>query len=237
MLIGPQNSPLEGPLDARLQQLRTRIAQACATAGRASDAVLLLAVSKGHPAAAVRGAAALGLHAFGESYVQEALPKIAALADLPLQWHFIGRLQANKTRAVAGHFDWVHGVDSLHLAQRLAAQRPAQRPALNVCLQVNVAGERHKGGVAPAQLGALAQAVHGLPGLRLRGLMGILPAGLAAAPRRALFAEIVALATQLRAGGLPLDTLSLGMSDDFEDAIAAGSTVVRIGTALFGPRP
>ncbi|MFT3907153.1 MAG: YggS family pyridoxal phosphate-dependent enzyme [Steroidobacteraceae bacterium] len=227
---------MDAQLATRIRALRSSLDAACRACQRDPAEVLLVAVSKGHPADAVRSAARTGLEHFGESYVQEALPKLARLADMELQWHFIGRLQANKTRAVAEHFHWVHGVDQLKLAQRLSAQRPHYAPPLNVCIQVNIAGEAQKAGVAPGQLEALAHAVHDLPGLRLRGLMGILPAGLQTPRRRALFGQIAALAARLRRGGLPLDTLSMGMSDDYEDAIVAGATIVRIGTALFGTR-
>jgi pyridoxal phosphate enzyme (YggS family) len=193
-------------------------------------------VSKGHAADAVRALAALGQRAFGESYLQEALPKMAGLADLPLEWHFIGRLQANKTRAVAEHFDWVHGLDRLKLAERLAAQRPTRCAPLNVCLQVKPADDPGKAGLAPEAAAGLAPQVAALPGLRLRGLMCILPEGLAADAQHQHFAAVATLQARLVAAGLALDTLSMGMSGDYPVAIAAGSTLVRLGTALFGPR-
>jgi len=220
------------------QQVHSRIASACASAGRPVQAVTLLAVSKTQSAAAVREAVAAGQLAFGENYVQEALDKMAALADLRerLQWHLIGPLQSNKTRVVAEHFDWVHSVDRLKIAQRLSEQRPAHLPPLQLCLQVNISGEASKSGVAPADVPALAQAVAALPRVTLRGLMSIPEpaADLAAqcAPHRAL-RELLA---QLQAQGLGVDTLSMGMSADLEAAVAEGATVVRIGTAIFGAR-
>jgi hypothetical protein len=202
--------------------------------------VSLLAVSKTFGPDSVREAHAAGQMAFGENYVQEALAKIEALADLraQLQWHFIGPLQSNKTRPVAEVFDWVHSVDRLKIAERLAAQRPAGLPALNVCLQVNVSGEASKGGVAPAELPALAAAVAALaPGqLRLRGLMSIPEPTDDAGQQRAAHRRLRELLEALRQQGLVLDTLSMGMSADLEAAIAEGSTIVRIGTAIFGAR-
>jgi pyridoxal phosphate enzyme (YggS family) len=220
-----------------LQFVRTRIAAACARAGRDVAQVTLLAVSKTQPAAAVRAAYDAGQRAFGENYVQEGVDKIIALADLPdLVWHCIGPLQSNKTRLVAGHFDWAHGVDRLKIAERLSAQRPPDKPPLNVCIQVNIDGGPSKAGVAPADALALAQAVARLPGLRLRGLM-TLPDPVPEAQMRAKHARARQLLQALRAAGLPLDTLSMGMSADLETAIAEGATLVRIGTAIFGTRP
>ena len=226
-------------LEQRLGQVRQRIVQACVGAGRDPAGVSLLAVSKLQPAQAVRRALQAGQCAFGENYVQEALDKMAALADLRglIQWHLIGPLQSNKTRAVAEAFDWVHSVDRLKIAQRLSDQRPAGLPPLNVCLQVNTSGEDSKSGAQPDEVPQLAAAVAALPRRRLRGLMAIPePAqGLQAqqAPHRALRL----LQEALRRQGLVLDTLSMGMSDDLEAAIAEGSTMVRVGTAVFGPRP
>ncbi|MBL0150558.1 MAG: YggS family pyridoxal phosphate-dependent enzyme [Ideonella sp.] len=221
-----------------LQEVRSRIASACASAGRPVQAVTLLAVSKTQGAAAVREAVAAGQQAFGENYVQEALDKIAALADLraQLQWHLIGPLQSNKTRVVAAAFDWVHSVDRLKIAQRLSEQRPPHLGPLQLCLQVNVSGEASKSGVAPAEVPALAQAVATLPHVTLRGLMSI-PEPVAdplaqRVPHRAL-RELLA---RLQAMGLALDTLSMGMSADLEAAVAEGSTMLRIGTAIFGAR-
>lgn len=223
----------------KLRQVHSRIAQACAAAGRPVDSVTLLCVSKTFGADAVREAFDAGERAFGENYVQEALDKIAALADLraQLQWHLIGPLQSNKTRPVAEAFDWVHSVDRLKIAQRLAEQRPPQLAPLQVCLQVNISGEASKNGLAPAEVPALARAVAALPRLRLRGLMAI-PEPVAdplaqRAPHRALRELLAAL----NADGLGLDTLSMGMSADLEAAVAEGATLVRIGTAIFGGRP
>jgi pyridoxal phosphate enzyme (YggS family) len=236
MLIGPQNSALLGTLSASLGALQQEMATSARSAGRSEDSVTLIAVSKGHPPEAVRAAAGLGLRDFGESYLQEALPKIAGLRDLDLRWHFIGRIQSNKTRAIAEQFDWVHGIDRLQVAQRLSAQRPHFAPLLQSCIQVNIDGEAGKAGVAPAAAADLASAVQALPRLRMRGLMCILPEGRGAAADRRSFAALRALLQQLAARGLVLDTLSMGMSGDFREAIAEGATMVRIGTALFGPR-
>ena len=242
MLIGPQISPADTALAARLAALRAAIGSAASRAGRTEESITLIAVSKGHAAGQVRQAFSLGIRHVGESYVQEALAKRAVLADLPLVWHFIGRLQTNKTRPIAEQFDWVHGVDRLHIAERLSAQRPATLPALNVCVQVSVAGEAGKGGVAPASLAPLAAAIGCLPRLRLRGLMCILPANLAPDANRALFAVLGECLARLNASysdsptAARLDTLSMGMSEDFAEAIAEGATCIRIGTALFGPR-
>ena len=224
-----------------LAQVRSRIEKACAAAGRNVDGVTLLAVSKTQPAAAVRQAAEAGQRAFGENYVQEALDKIAALADLrgQLEWHLIGPLQSNKTRPVAEAFDWVHSVDRLKIAQRLAEQRPAGLPPLQVCLQVNISGEGSKNGLAPAEVPALARAVAALPAdrLRLRGLMAIPEPAADDAARRAPHRALRELLAALNDGGLALDTLSMGMSADLEAAIAEGATLVRVGTAIFGSRP
>ena len=198
--------------------------------------VTLLAVSKTFGPGAVREAHAAGQLAFGENYVQEALQKMADLADLPLQWHCIGPLQSNKTRPVAEHFDWVHTVDRLKIAERLAAQRPPERPPLNVCIQVNVDGGPTKAGVAPAETLALARAVAALPGLRLRGIMTIPEPASNFVAARALHASARAVFDQLNAAGLALDTLSMGMSADLEAAVAEGSTLVRVGSAIFGRR-
>ena len=199
--------------------------------------VTLLAVSKTFSPGAVRKAHAAGQMAFGENYVQEALQKMADLADLPLQWHCIGPLQSNKTRPVAEHFDWVHTVDRLKIAERLAAQRPPERPPLNVCIQVNIDGGPTKAGVAPAEALALARAVAALPGLRLRGIMTIPEPASDFMAARALHAGARAIFDQLNAAGLALDTLSMGMSADLEAAVAEGSTMVRVGRAIFGGRP
>jgi PLP dependent protein len=230
MLRSSQNLP------ERIRALRARVAAAAASAGRNADSVTLLAVSKGQPAPLIRAAATEGLRDIGESYLGEALGKMEVLADLPLTWHFIGRLQANKTRQVAERFAWVHGLDRLKIAERLAAQRPYHAPALNVCIQVNLAGESTKGGVPPGEAPALAAAVAALPRLTLRGLMCIPPEEGDRRRQREWFARLRVLEDALNAGGLALDTLSMGMSGDFESAIEEGATLVRIGTALFGPR-
>ncbi|SDJ53353.1 hypothetical protein SAMN05216189_101887 [Pseudomonas delhiensis] len=216
-----------------IAKVRERIREAEQACGRPSGGVALLAVSKTKPAAAIREAHAAGLVDFGENYLQEALGKQAELADLALTWHFIGPIQSNKTRPIAEHFHWVHSVDRLKVAERLSAQRPAQLPALNVCLQVNVSGEASKSGCAPEELPALAAAVAALPNLKLRGLMAIPEPTEDVAAQRAAFARLRELLTALNLG---LDTLSMGMSHDLEAAIAEGATCVRIGTALFGAR-
>jgi len=231
MLRSSQNLP------ERVRSLRERMAAAAATAGRNVDSVTFLAVSKSQPAQRIRAAAAAGLTDIGESYLAEALGKMEELADLPLTWHFIGRLQANKTRQVAERFAWVHGIDRLKIAERLAAQRPFHAPPLNVCIQVNLAGEATKGGASGPEVADLAAAVAALPRLTLRGLMCIPPAETDPARQREWFARLRVLRDALNQGGLTLDTLSMGMSDDFEAAILEGATIVRIGTALFGPRP
>jgi len=231
MLMGPQNLP------QRVRNVRNRIERAAASGERSVDCITLLAVSKAQPVELMRAAAALGVRDFGESYLQEALEKMPALGDVELTWHFVGRLQANKTRPIAESFAWVHGVDRLKIAERLAAQRPYYAPPLNLCLQVNVAGEAAKAGVAPADLPALAAAVAALPRVRLRGLMCIPPEEAEAARQRAWFARLRELLQSLNDSGARLDTLSMGMSADFEAAILEGATIVRVGTALFGPRP
>ena len=229
--MSPQN------LAAAVRKVRERIARAAQDAGRSAQSVTLLAVGKAQPVGLLTAAAACGISDFGESYLQEALEKIAALQERTLTWHFIGRIQANKTRPIAEHFAWVHAVDRLKIAERLAAQRPAHLAPLNVCLEVNVAGELSKGGIAPAELPELARAVAALPRLALRGLMCIPPEESEPARQRAWFARLRALFEQLNAAGTRLDTLSMGMSADFEAAIAEGATIVRVGTALFGARP
>lgn len=216
-----------------LSAISARIASAAQAAGRDPASVQLLAVSKTKPASAIREIHAAGVCDFGENYLQEALTKQQALSDLPLIWHFIGPIQSNKTKAIAEHFDWVHSVDRLKIAQRLSEQRPVGLPPLNICLQVNVSGEDSKSGCTPADLPALAKAVAALPNLRLRGLMAIPEPTDDRAAQEAAFATL----RQLQEGlGLGLDTLSMGMSHDLEAAIAQGATWVRIGTALFGAR-
>ncbi|WP_223445337.1 MULTISPECIES: YggS family pyridoxal phosphate-dependent enzyme [Pseudomonas] len=211
----------------------SRINAATLAANRAENSVRLLAVSKTKPAQDLREAYAAGLRDFGENYLQEALGKQVELADLPLIWHFIGPIQSNKTRAIAEHFDWVHSVDRLKVAQRLSEQRPADLPPLNICIQVNVSGEASKSGCTPADLPALANAISNLPCLKLRGLMAIPEPTEDRAAQDAAFAAVQSLQASLN---LPLDTLSMGMSHDLESAIAQGATWVRIGTALFGAR-
>ena len=230
MLIGPQNLP------ENVRNVRAAIAAAALRCGRNVASVTLLAVAKGQGAQSVREVAAAGVAHIGENYLQEALPRIEARADLDLTWHFIGSLQANKTRAVAEHFSWVHGVDRLKLAERLAAQRPFHAPPLNVCIQVNVAAESGKGGVAPGEVATLAAAIRALPRMRLRGLMCLPPAETEPARQRHWFALLRESLASLRATGFDLDTLSMGMSGDFEAAIEEGATLLRIGTAVFGPR-
>lgn len=230
-------APLGAPLPAtRLHAVQTRIARAAAEAGRAAADIRLLAVSKTFGAAAVRDLAACGQHAFGESYVQEALQKQAQLNDLPLEWHFIGPIQSNKTRAIAENFSWVHSVDRLKIAERLSAQRPPGLPPLQVCIEVNVSGEASKGGVAVDALPALADAVAALPGLALRGLMAIPAPTPDMAGQRAAFRQVRKAFAALARCGHVLDTLSMGMSGDLDAAIMEGATIVRVGTALFGER-
>ncbi|QYD69660.1 YggS family pyridoxal phosphate-dependent enzyme [Paraburkholderia edwinii] len=221
-----------------LDAVRQRIALAAQVAGRDPRSVALLAVSKTFPAEDVRAAHAAGQRAFGENYVQEALTKLDALADLreSIEWHFIGPLQSNKTRPVAERFDWVHSIDRLKIAQRLAEQRPDGMPPLNVCVQVNVSGEASKSGVLPEEAADVAHAIAALPTLRLRGLMAIPePAG-SIEQQRVPHRALRELFDRLRAAGLELDTLSMGMSDDLEAAVLEGATMVRIGTAIFGAR-
>lgn len=223
-----------------LQAVRQQIATAAHTSGREAQDVTLLAVSKTFGADAVIAAAAAGQRAFGENYLQEALDKIAVLRatrpDLALEWHFIGPIQSNKTRAIAEQFDWVHTVERERIAQRLSAQRPADLPPLNLCLQVNISGEATKSGVLPSEAGALAHAIAAMPRVQLRGLMAIPAPQPDVQKQRAAFAQLRLLQQQLCAQGLPLDTLSMGMSDDMPAAIAEGATIVRIGSAIFGNR-
>ncbi len=228
-------------ISLNLEQVRARIQAACQAAGRAPAEVTLLAVSKTFGPEAVRAAAACGQRAFGENYLQEAVEKMAQLAedaDAPtLEWHCIGPIQSNKTRLVAEHFDWAHTVDRLKTAQRLSQQRPAHRAPLNVCIQVNIDGGANKAGVMPEETLALAREIATLPGLALRGLMTIPEPAADFESQRAVHLRARALFDQLRAHGLALDTLSMGMTSDLEAAIAAGSTMVRVGTAIFGGRP
>ena len=227
-------------IEEKLQAVRRAIAQAASDARRPADSVTLLAVSKTFGADAVLAAAAAGQTAFGENYLQEALDKIAAvrlaLPQASLAWHFIGPIQSNKTRPIAEHFDWVHTVEREKIAARLSEQRPEGMPDINICLQVNISGEESKSGVAPDDLPALAHAVAKLPRLRLRGLMAIPEPQSEPALQRAAFAQLRELYEQLRAEGLPLDTLSMGMSADLQAAVLEGATIVRVGSAIFGAR-
>ena len=224
----------------KLQAVAATIHATCQAAGRASGSVQLLAVSKTFPAAAVIEALGAGQRAFGENYLQEALDKIAAVAAAvpgeALEWHFIGPIQSNKTRPIAASFAWVHTVERLKIAERLSEQRPAGMAPLNVCIQVNISGEASKSGATPEQLPELARQVALLPNLVLRGLMAIPEPEADEAKQRAAFARLRLLAEQLRAGGLALDTLSMGMSADMGAAIAEGATIVRVGSAIFGTR-
>ncbi len=230
MLIGPQN------LTLHVNHVRSRIRSAAIAAGRDPESVTLVAVTKAKTAESVRLAATAGVTDFGENYLQEAQVKMDQLADLKLAWHFIGGIQSNKTKTIAERFDWVQSVDRFSVARRLSDQRPFHAPPLNVCIQVALVPEPAKGGVAPDGLAELATAVAALPRLKLRGLMSVPPPQPNAAAERAVFASLRAALADLNAGGLRLDTLSMGMSGDFESAIAEGATLVRIGTALFGAR-
>ena len=231
MLSRPQNC------SESVRIAQTRIAEACTNAGRSVHSVTLLAVSKGQSSAAIDSAARAGIEHFGENFLQESLPKIESLAGRELTWHFIGRLQANKTRPVAENFSWVHAVDRFKIAERLSAQRPYHAPPLNVCLQLHVGGEASKGGVDDTAVRELANQVAALPRLRLRGLMSMPPAETEVARQRHWFRETRQVFDYLNEHGLGLDVLSMGTTADFEAAILEGSTMVRIGTAIFGPRP
>lgn len=230
------SAELQDRISRQLAQVHGRIADACADAGRSPETVTLVAVSKTQPAAAIAAAAAAGQRDFGENYLQEALAKQPVLAGQGLVWHFIGPIQSNKTREIAAHFDWVHGVDRLKIAQRLSEQRPAALAPLQICLQVNISGEDSKSGVAPADVSTLAAQVAGLPRLQLRGLMAIPAPVRAGGDLREPFRALRWLQQSLNNAGLALDTLSMGMSDDLEAAVAEGATQVRIGTAIFGAR-
>ena len=222
---------------ARLAGVQNRISAAETRFGRAPGSVALLAVSKKQSARAIRDAHAAGQRAFGENYLQEALAKMADLADLPLEWHFIGQIQANKTRQIAEHFSWVHGLDDAHHAERLSRQRPPGLPPLKACLQINVSGEETKNGVPPEEAAAVVAACRKLPGLELVGLMGMPAPAVGEAAQRQPFLALRQLRDRLATPDRPLRELSMGMSDDLEAAIAEGATLVRIGTAIFGARP
>ena len=230
MLIGPQNSTL------LVNHVRSRISQAAKAAGRDPAAVTLIAVTKAQTAESIRVAATAGVTDFGENYLQEASSKMDLLSDLDVRWHFIGGIQSNKTRAIAERFDWVQSIDRLSIARRLSEQRPYHAPPLNLCIQVELVPEPNKGGIAPGEIGPLAAAVAQLPRVRLRGLMCVPPPQPHVAAERAVFARLRTLLEELNASGHKLDTLSMGMSADFESAIAEGATLVRLGTALFGER-
>jgi pyridoxal phosphate enzyme (YggS family) len=239
MLIGPQNyAPMydESALIRRLHDVRSRLDQAAARCGRNPADIRLVAVSKQHPAEAVRLLADAGQRDFGENYLQEALPKLEALKDLPLTWHYIGQIQSNKTRPIAEHFAWVHTVDRLRIAERLNEQRPHYAAAINVCIQVKLADEPGKAGVSLEEVASLAHAINKLPKLSLRGLMCIPPPAATVTEQRSYFATLARTLVELNSRGLSLDTLSMGMSDDAEAAIAQGATIVRVGTAIFGER-
>ena len=220
----------------RLAHVQERIHRAAMAAGRSPGEIMLLAVSKTKPASDVAAAFGAGQRAFGENYLQDALPKIRTLADKDIEWHFIGRLQSNKCADISRHFTWVHGIDSLKHAEQLSSHRPAELPPLQVCIQVNLSGEVTKGGVDPTEVEALALKVARLPRLRLRGLMTMPDPNAGTTSRDAAFAGLRGLLESLRASGLDVDTLSMGMSDDMEAAIREGATIVRIGTDIFGPR-
>ena len=222
------------PIAVKIAAVTQRIAQAAQTYGRKPAS--LLAVSKGQPNSAMRRAFAAGQADFAESYVQEALAKIIALTDLAITWHFIGPIQSNKTAQIAQHFAWVHSVDRAKIAARLAAARPPDMAPLNVCAQVNTSGEASKSGVTPHELPALIEAIGKLPNIRLRGLMAIPAPQQNFSEQRAAFHKVLELFQALRTKGYDLDTLSMGMSDDLEAAIAEGATIVRVGTAIFGAR-
>jgi len=229
--------PRAQAIAARLDEVRGNIREWCLHYGRDPAEVTLLAVSKAFPAADIEAAAAAGQRLFGESYLNEALEKMERLAHLRLGWHFIGPIQSNKTRRLAEHFDWIQSLDRLKIARRLNEQRPEGLPPINVLLQVNISGEASKAGLEPGALPETAEAVQSLPRLKLRGLMAIPARTSRFGEQRAAFARLRELYEALREQGMPLDTLSMGMSGDLEAAIAEGSTLVRVGTGIFGPRP
>ncbi len=223
-------------LAERYHTLLRRIQAAEARYDRSPGSVRLIAISKTQPAARIRALTELGQQAFGESYAQEAIPKIDELQDLEIEWHFIGHIQSNKTQMLARHFHWVQSVDRLKIAERLNDQRPSDLAPLDICLQVNISHEPSKSGLTPESLAATARAVARLPRLRLRGLMAIPTRVQGSAPQRRAFSALRKAHDIIVADGIALDTLSMGMSDDFEAAIAEGATMVRVGTAIFGAR-
>ncbi|MCF6354026.1 MAG: YggS family pyridoxal phosphate-dependent enzyme [Candidatus Polarisedimenticolaceae bacterium] len=220
----------------RLDDVRQCIRSAATKYGRPNHSIQLLAVSKTRPAEDIRSAIEAGQHSFGENYLQEAAEKIQQLADAQAEWHFIGRIQSNKTKIIATHFDWVHGLCSFKHAQRLNDQRPDKLPPLNVCLQINLSNEQSKAGITPAEAAELAGLIHALPRLHLKGLMTLPAPAETLLQQRQPFQALRELRDQIKTDTLPLDTLSMGMSGDLEAAIAEGATIVRIGTAIFGPR-
>ncbi len=223
-------------IPSRLQAVHARIAKAAQSVGRRPDEITLLVASKTHPAERVRETWLAGQTIFGENYLQEALAKMPLLSDLPIEWHFIGPIQSNKTRRIAEYFSWVHGVDRVKIADRLAKDRPESLPPLQICLQVNVSEEASKSGVAPEELAQLAAHVVRLPRLKFRGLMAVPELTTATALQRSQFHMLWELFDRLKRDGYELDTLSMGMSEDMDIAIAEGATIVRIGTAILGPR-
>jgi pyridoxal phosphate enzyme (YggS family) len=239
MLTGPQFSADATAANLRkaLAETRTRIASAASRCGRDPGSVGLLAITKGQPAEIIRVAAELGQLDFGENYLQEAIPKLSALEDLPLRWHYTGQIQSNKTRPIAERFAWVHTVDRERIATRLSEQRPHHAPLLNICVQVRLADEPGKGGVVPAEALELIRRVSALPRLKLRGLMCIPPPLHTFEEQHAAFRQVADCLAHVNRQGYTLDTLSMGMSADLEAAIVAGATWVRIGTAIFGERP
>ena len=244
MLIVPQNLIEAARIAANLEQIRGRIRSAAAQSGRSVDQITLVGASKGHSAAAIAAAHAAGLTDLGESYVQDALPKMSALAQPApdaagggIVWHFIGALQANKTRAIAENFSWVHTIDRLRIAERLSEQRPYHAPLLNVCVQVHIGAEGSKAGAEPARVPQLLRDIAALPRLKVRGLMCLPPPELDPARQRYWLHQLRELFESVNADGAGLDTLSMGMSADLEAAVHEGATLVRIGTDLFGPRP
>lgn len=226
----------ERPISDKIAHLLKRVRLAAEKSQRAAGSVKVLAVSKTHPAQAIRAAHQCGLQDFGESYLQEALTKMAELGDLPLTWHFVGPIQSNKARPIAEHFAWVHSVDRSKIARRLSDYRPPGLPPLQVCLQVNISGEQSKSGVSLDELPQLAREVAGMPRLQLRGIMAIPAPTTDFAQQRAAFASLRLALARIQALAPGMDTLSMGMSDDLEAAIAEGSTMVRVGTDIFGSR-